>query len=141
MTTAEGNKAVKTLINGLKSEKHRAIKHEVATYDLTSISQRNLVKLGRLLFDKTLIDDSVLSFFIYVNGDFNAARRSPNHDKPINAHAVIEHRLASLAAALASGRRSLKHGVDILTKVNQVTRALAQFTAPNNKNGSINVLA
>ncbi|UVJ46294.1 hypothetical protein NVV94_12595 [Pseudomonas sp. LS1212] len=141
VATDDSDKAAKTLVNALNSDKFKAIKDEVATYDLTSISQRELVTLGRLLYDADLIDRSVFSGFIYADGDFDASGRQQNQDKLINAYAVFERQLAGSTAIVASGDSSAQNGVDSLTKLNQVTRALAQFTIPDSNNLSISIFA
>lgn len=106
----------------------KPLKEQLSSVELTSISQEELANVGGLLFQRGLINESVLGALVLANADFDASGNQQNTDKKFDALEYFDHQLTESSKQLALGDLAYASGNDQLRQVNQVLGVLNFFT-------------
>ncbi len=120
------------------------LKNFLKNYDMTSISTNDLAKIGTLLYENGLIDQSVNSQFISGSMAFDANGQQTDKDIKFNAIAMFNEMLADTKGVakanpefVLEGQDGYKVALNALVGANQVINALAYFANSSHSNLSV----
>jgi len=142
-TVTDKGKAAATLkLSG--EDNINQLKNVLKDYDMTSISTNDLAKVGILLYQNGLIDQSVVSQFISGNMAFDANGQQTDKDVKFNAIAMFNEMLSDTKEVAKanpqfgiSGQDGYKAALQSLVGANQVINALAYFAKSTHSNISV----
>ena len=95
--------------------------------------------MGALLFQRGLINESVLGALVLANADFDERGNQQNTDKKFNALEYFDQQLTESSKQLALGDKAYASGNEQLRQVNQALRVLNLFTHSDARTLGINL--
>lgn len=112
----------------LKAKDLAPLKEEISGYDLKNISQQELGALGRKLFDKGLINDTVFAVMGLGNAEYDEQGNQINEHKKFNALEYFDRQLSiSSSTEFAEFGSGPSSGKDGYKQLNQALGALSFF--------------